>query len=239
MLKRLFIIIAAAALGGSFLVAPPAQARSASFFSSLGEGQFTVYDRTYEVSGCLEVEAHVAMYAESRDVYWSGRFTARLEGTATTNTAFFYASGTSYETDSFYLCPSIDGAGKWLVTGEITLTDYVNDEERVVSVSTWFRVKKASTRMTITRIRPSQYGLDVTGKVTSFSVNYGTVGVPGEVMIQIRKGRKWVDVGSGYANNRGVFTASLYERYPRSTTFRAVYPGDDATNPSKALKRGY
>lgn len=113
------------------------------------------------------------------------------------------------------------------------------DAENEATINTSFVVSEARTAISISKIFSTSYCMEVTGKVTTMSAQWGTVGVSGSVSVQLRESRKWVEVGPGLADNKGVYTATVLEKYPRKSTFRAVYKGDSATLVSTSAARPY
>ena len=233
------IIAVAAVVGLGLVAAPSAQAGATQASTPLGRVDVVVGDATFEVSGCKDIPISMNAAMVYSDVYWSADVEARLEGTATTNSAFFYGTGSGLEEEDFLICPNIDGAGRWLVSGEVTMRSYDTDEEYTASFSTSFVVSKARTSTAISKIAASQYYIEVTGKVTSRSAQWGTVGVSGSVSVQLQKGRKWVEVGTGYADSKGIFTATIFETFPKRSVFRAVFEGSAATLASTSRTRRY
>ena len=233
------VIAVAAATGLALVVAPAAQAGEAQTSTPLGNVEFVVQDATFEVSGCKEVPTSMYVSTWASDMYWTATAEARLEGTATTNSAFFSGTGSGFEEDDFFICPNLDGAGRWLVTGEVTMRDYDTDAEYTATFTTSFVVKKANSAISISKITASAYYMEVTGKITSRSAQWGTVGVPGSVSVQLQKGRKWVEVGTGYADSKGAFTATVFETYPKKSNFRAVFLGSASTLGSTSRAKRY
>lgn len=233
------VVAATVVIGLALVAAPAAQGGEAQTSTPLGRVEVVVEDATFEVSGCKDVPITMRVSTSSSETSWSADVEARLDGTATTNSAYFYGTGSDFEEGDFLICPNIDGAGRWLVTGEVTMRNYETDQEYTATFATSFVVKKAKTAITISKITASSYYMEITGKVTSRSAQWGTVGVPGSVSVQLRKGRKWVEVGTGYADSKGAFEATVFETYPRKSTFRAVYEGGAATLASTSKAKRY
>lgn len=234
---KIFGLVAAAAVGLSLLLAPPVQAGTVEFTTALGEGTLDVHDFTYEVSGCKNVYVDVVVSTVNSEVQWEAYVTARLEGTAITNSLTLSAVGSSLEFDSFLMCPWTDGAGTWLVTAEIYFYDDNTGQDAIADLSTSFEASKAATRTSITQIKPSRYTVNVKGKVQSSSSRFGVVGVSGLVEIQMRQGRRWVDVATGFADRRGNYNAIIFFTLPPKSVLRAVYSGDEVTERSVSKPR--
>lgn len=89
-----------------------AHAGEAQTATPLGTARLAVDDGTFEVSGCLEVPLSLTVSTTSSNVRWNAQLEARLEGTATINSAFLYGSGSGRKEDNFLICPNLDGAGR-------------------------------------------------------------------------------------------------------------------------------
>lgn len=236
---RTHTVIAALILGLAVGAAPAAQAGVTQASTPLGGVSLEIDDATFEVSGCIQIPVDADVSTVNSEIYWNIDVEARLDGTATVNSAFMYGSGSGLEEDSIQICPFMDGAGKWLVTAELTLTDYGSDLKYTTELTTSFMVKKAKTTIGLSRITSSTYSMEFTGTIKSRSAAWGVVGVPGAVSIQLKKGRKWSEVGTGYADGRGKFVATVYDRYPKKSVFRAVYPGDESTLGSRSKQKRF
>jgi len=232
---------AALTMAASMLLgAPTAQASPSQIIEPVSTtplGSVTIaVDRvhTYEVSGCLSVDVTVQARTVAEDVSWSGTVNARLQGTAITNRGFVFGEGSANKAVSFTLCPSFDSAGTWLVTSEIKLRDYSSGLEYTATPTATFELRKASTNLSISRVKKMSFWVEVQGRMTSVSPRLGRVGAPGMIYIEALNGRRWVEVGSGSANDRGQFKATVYKELRKGTQIRAVHRATNSTLGSRS-----
>jgi hypothetical protein len=222
-------------LGAPAAQASPSQNIESGSTTPLGSVTIAV-DRvhTYEVSGCLTVSFVVQARTVSADIRWSGTVSARREGTISTNSSYVFGRGTANETGEFLLCPFSDSAGPWLITSEIELSDYSRDLEYTATPTATFELRKANTRLSISRVKKASFWIEVQGRMTSNSPRLGRVGAPGSITIEARKGRRWVEVGSGSANDRGQYKVNVYEDLRKGTQLRAVHRATNSTLGSRS-----
>jgi hypothetical protein len=227
---------AALALTGSLLVAAPAaHATQPASSTPLGSVTITVAAvHTYEVSGCLEIPYVVDARTVNQDVYWSGTIEARLQGTANVNRDYVYGEGSGSSSEKFTMCPYSDSTGTWLITAEIEMRDYRQDLEYTATPTASFELRKANTRLVISRVKKASFWIEVQGRMTSVSPRLGTVGAPGSIRIEARAGKRWVELGTGSANDRGRFKVNVYAEVRKGTQLRAVHRATEATLGSRS-----
>jgi len=102
-------------------------------------------------------------------------------------------------------------------------------EEFEAPIATSFVMSRAKTALRISSIKKARLYWEISGRLTIQSKEFGVVGLDGLVVVEMRKGKRWVQIGVNSADSRGRFTIATYEAFPRGTIFRAAYDGTSTT----------
>lgn len=140
-------------------------------------------------------------------------------------------------TGTIQICPT-DGVGRMLVEGEFTTLEYDEPYTNAKApISTDFTISKTPSEASISRIKISSSGTEVSGKVTTNSAKYGVVTTYGDVVVEYRAGGKgrWKPVGKAYTANKG-FTVRTSKSVPARSDFRVRFLGNDFALPSQAMR---
>ena len=220
--------LSSALVAGGLLWSTPVTASEASLSSPLGSAIVAVPNASLEVTGCQKVPVSISVTTLDPSTTWTTTVEVRLSGTAPTHSEFLYGDGTESDDGEFEIC-DLHGAGRWIASGIVTLRNYGLKQEYELPFEFFFTVDKASTTTEITSVKRGRSSITVTGKSTSPSARYGTVGAPGTVVVEAQtpKSTKWVPVGSAYASSTGTFTMNIVRKIPANSRFRAIHQGSD------------
>lgn len=203
-------------------------AASTDVVGPLGTASVSIPNRSFEASGCVYVPVEVKVETSRPWIRWEVELVTRFPGSSNSTTNWIYGEGTGSKSDEIGVCRF---AGSWRVTGTVKMRDDDAEPPQKFesAVATSFVVSKAKTTLTLTSIKQARFYREISGRLTIRSVDLGVVGLDGLVVVEMRKGKRWVQVGVDSADSRGRYTIATYEEFSRGTVFRAVHDATSTT----------
>ena len=229
-MRSLTLTCAIVVSSGSLLVSSivPALAATTSVTAEGTTATISIQDAVFTGTDCLQVPFEVS-FSE----YASLDITAAQQGSSNTLTAFAYGEGVV--NDTIQVCPSLDGAGTYLMSG--TLNTSPNRGE---FTNLPFTVSKAQSQVTGVRATFRKSTLKVTGSATGITPT-GSKGAAGSIIItgMLSKSKggtgKWKKLGTAYPDQFGKFEyVGLSKQKLKGAQITAALVDSDWCEPSEA-----
>ena len=166
----------------------------------------TIPNVIFEGMGCMQ--APVRAVFDGVDSFATIHLAAAIAGSNNALSISLLANDSGPITDTFQVCPTIDGPGTYTTTG--TLNTAV---EAAPLPAASFTVSRATTRFSALVASVRRSTLTVAGKVVA-RTNSGDIGAAGSIRIfgYLSKARggsgKWMPIGTAYPDQFGAFRVS-------------------------------
>ncbi len=217
--------------------ATPASADGVTMASAGGTTvTVTIPNVIFEGPNCMN--APVRAQFDQVDEFATVHLTAAIEGSNNALSVSLLANASGPLTDTFQVCPAVDGPGSYNVTG--TLNTAVEAADFTTSS---FTVSRATTQFTTLAASVRGGRLTVAGKVVA-RTNRGNVGADGTIRLygflsKLRGGTgKWTAIGTAFPDQFGVFRVSgAAKRRLNGAYIRALFLPDPWCLASRSVVR--
>lgn len=225
------------------LAAPTASATTGTAQGATNLGSYSLSAQHIKLDGsgeCIDAVMDVAVQPSMPNVYWSIEWTVAPAGATPAAYGSAYGTGAKSSGTEYVYCPAVYRPAN-IVRGTVDFT-YDAEDGSTMKESAAFQfevgVTRAPTQTVVTKVTRDSFGnVQVTGKVTTTSAEYGRVGAYGTVHLFVQGPKnRWIRIGEGSASG-GLGDLVAYSVKPvtsKRAVFRVDFLGTDWTEPSKS-----
>ena len=219
----------------------PANSGSGAATGSTALGSYEISSARIDIDGsglCFDLPMDLDITTSLPEVYWSIKWGVGPVGSVPTGFGADDGQGSASRAVSYQYCPNAFRPTN-VVTCTIEFTYYPDDGMQKVESTFRFEVAamRAATQTIITKVARDQFGVvQVAGKVTTTSGEYGRVGASGLVHLFVQgPGKRWTKVGEGYISNSvGDVQVVSTKVTKKRATYRLDFVGNDWSAPSQS-----